>query len=1079
MAARHFRLWQGSSPPSTMADKDYDWKSMMDTPSPETEEQKQEKHERALKKERERNSRRRATAKAATARTAGFATPAAKTPKAGTPNNRIIQLMETAKKTGQKITDAMVYAAEDEANRAAILELSYTANRISARAHANYARADRATARAQRLLGAAHSSMRNLIQAQAHVRTGRKLNFDVGEVDNQSKEESESDEEFEEDDCSVRVEDGSDDDEGIPTPPTQTAPQPSNMPKPSSILSPLKNSNIGNLPTDRRNLKKPPPPTGEKEFVVLVTIGDHSEGMRGFNAPDKEGEFIGPTFGEIMEVPAGHFEKFSGTATGTLVLQHGQAWFFGAIKIGHNIQEANLEEQIRAAEEQVNDLETPVSEKISILVEAIYGRDQQIHRIEDLGDSSEPINIAQQLLKKISTLTIADKLRDTQQGLENDIARYKAASTSLQDLQSRRDKLQADPKLVHLEHNGKNETNSVRDIASGDGFSLILTLSGNVFFMGNLYDGFMEKSWGYKRGEKGRLQPVLGHNVLDPLIIYASTKDPCTEIFAGPNYFYLKGESGKLYSAGFATAGQTSRSASTVTATIEGDMEVYTTPYIRRDEGGKDVYDEKAVASVLLPKAIEARFQEANKKRVTSKALLNKCIHLAPGRNHCLGIFQCDDGPRVFAIGSNQDFRSGLDKSVVRADIFTEIAMFRGKNASSAACGDSHSAVLLADGSLYTFGDNSFGQLGLDPKNFKESLPVKVNFNPSRKVAVVSAGTQATLFATPGGSTLTMGEGEETGIDLDQPTKGPLPLELPPLKGYKARRVVAMGSGKGHAGFYLCLEKEKLSPDMYNAASDPSTDIGGFQPSAPVASNAPTGGFQFRAPEANAEATGGFQPSTPVARKAPTGGFKFRVTEANAEATGGFQPSAKPAGNAAFTGGFQFRAPGASTEATGGFQLSAKPAGNAVSTGGFQFRAPGASTVATGGFQFPATTTAASETTNTGATSAPDIWAAYTQANKWKCEVCTLPNDDDKLKCLVCNNEKGSWSCSIQTCRENKPQINSVDDINCIRCTNAKGAWSCGVCKVPNLLAQEKCLSCARPKGAMPKKDGENKSSGN
>ena len=108
------------------------------------------------------------------------------------------------------------------------------------------------------------------------------------------------------------------------------------MPDPSDVPSPLVAKE--NLPAETKKprahaaKKKAPPPISTKDYVVLVTIGDHSEGMRGFVAKEN---FVGPTLGEFMEVPSGHFEKFAVSATGTLILQNGQALSFGSIKIGH------------------------------------------------------------------------------------------------------------------------------------------------------------------------------------------------------------------------------------------------------------------------------------------------------------------------------------------------------------------------------------------------------------------------------------------------------------------------------------------------------------------------------------------------------------------------------------------------------------------------------------------------------------------------------------------------------------------------------------------------------------------------
>lgn len=110
------------------------------------------------------------------------------------------------------------------------------------------------------------------------------------------------------------------------------------------------------------------------------------------------------------------------------------------------------------------------------------------------------------------------------------------------------------------------------------------------------------------------------------------------------------------------------------------------------------------------------------------------------------------------------------------------------------ACGATHSCVVLdKDKSLYTFGSNSYGQLGFDPDVVRHTIPVRVDFPKSadgtlRHIAIVAAGVQSTLVGTPGCSTFSMGE-LGTGRQQDGPTKKPEFLDLA-LDGYRIVRVI-------------------------------------------------------------------------------------------------------------------------------------------------------------------------------------------------------------------------------------------------------------------------------------------------
>lgn len=102
----------------------------------------------------------------------------------------------------------------------------------------------------------------------------------------------------------------------------------------------------------------------------------------------------------------------------------------------------------------------------------------------------------------------------------------------------------------------------------------------------------------------------------------------------------------------------------------------------------------------VAPRVAPARALIASTRRVTS---------VACGTQHC--VFVCADGLPPLATGDNTFRQLGCETSA--PFVSTPVEMERaGGAARFASCGDSHTALLMCDGSLRLFGGNAFGQLG-------------------------------------------------------------------------------------------------------------------------------------------------------------------------------------------------------------------------------------------------------------------------------------------------------------------------------------------------------------------------------
>ena len=129
----------------------------------------------------------------------------------------------------------------------------------------------------------------------------------------------------------------------------------------------------------------------------------------------------------------------------------------------------------------------------------------------------------------------------------------------------------------------------------------------------------------------------------------------------------------------------------------------------------------------------------------------------------------------------------------------------------------------MEDGSLYTFGNNWFGQLGKDPNIVDCSLPTKVDLpdkdGAEQKIATVDAGPQGTVAATTTGTPFCFGE-EGIGRDEDSPTKEPEIFDLvETLRGYRVHRVLDIGLGLDHGALILELEKAREANESIHEGS--------------------------------------------------------------------------------------------------------------------------------------------------------------------------------------------------------------------------------------------------------------------
>ena len=128
----------------------------------------------------------------------------------------------------------------------------------------------------------------------------------------------------------------------------------------------------------------------------------------------------------------------------------------------------------------------------------------------------------------------------------------------------------------------------------------------------------------------------------------------------------------------------------------------------------------------------------------------------------------------VFSFGHNKDFQCGLPNNIGMIEKInnpTNISIINDNmKAISASCGNEHTLILRNDNSVYAFGSNEDGELGLKDKNIKTYKPNKINFGKySNQIIQISAGTVHNLALTKDGRVFSWGssQGGQLGLPED------------------------------------------------------------------------------------------------------------------------------------------------------------------------------------------------------------------------------------------------------------------------------------------------------------------------
>ncbi|XP_058241590.1 probable E3 ubiquitin-protein ligase HERC3 isoform X3 [Hemibagrus wyckioides] len=155
------------------------------------------------------------------------------------------------------------------------------------------------------------------------------------------------------------------------------------------------------------------------------------------------------------------------------------------------------------------------------------------------------------------------------------------------------------------------------------------------------------------------------------------------------------------------------------------------------------------------------------------------------GNQHCIALSK--DG-QLFTWGQNSSGQLGLGKGEPSSLSPQPLKSLCGIPLAQISAGGDHSFALSLSGAVFGWGRNSAGQLGLNDEQDR-AVPCHIKFLRSQKVVYISCGEEHTAALTKDGGLFTFGNGSRGQLGHDSTNNEPLPRRVLELMGTEVSQI--------------------------------------------------------------------------------------------------------------------------------------------------------------------------------------------------------------------------------------------------------------------------------------------------
>lgn len=215
-------------------------------------------------------------------------------------------------------------------------------------------------------------------------------------------------------------------------------------------------------------------------------------------------------------------------------------------------------------------------------------------------------------------------------------------------------------------------------------------------------------------------------------------------------------------------------------------------------------------------------------------------VALAAGGMHSAAL---DSSGGVWTWGANDDGELGLGyNNSVLVTVPTQVTVPGGKTITAIAAGYEHTLALASDGTVWAWGNNLLGQLGLNDTADRTS-PVQVTMPGDRSIAVIAAGRQHSLAAATDGTVWAWGADSKGQLGDGGTADQHSPVQVNGLSGVTGLKVGSLASMAMRADGTVYNWGSLRTSDGVSVTQTEPVQVGGIDNAADIG----IGGGGFRA----------------------------------------------------------------------------------------------------------------------------------------------------------------------------------------------------------------------------------------